>query len=140
MTVTGLALSLLLSTDWYVNDTSRAGDVDLPGCAGMDAGAEAPCGTCAAPCAHLQDVYDTNPLKPGDTVWVNTGRYLGTGTGAVLSLADLSKAGDAGALLRFIGPTDSKGGASLDDAGIPLALIDGSLTQSAGVRVHVPYV
>ena len=62
------------STDYYVNDAGQDGDTytSAPGDDAND-GLSA-----ATPKASLQSVIDTYLLRPGDTVWVDTGLYQPT--------------------------------------------------------------
>ncbi len=127
------------AANYYVNDASTAGDVAMPGCAVMGTGVDtAACGTCGAPCRTLQYAYDQKPLTGGDTVYLNSGTYTGTGTTPVLILDNVAKQGVAGVPLTFAGPTGPDGRAALDGVGVPLALLDGQTTAWAGVSVGVP--
>lgn len=127
-----------LAVDYYVNDVSRTGDVALPGCPSMTSGLDVPaCGTCLQPCATPQYLYDTQPLKPGDTVHLNTGVYRPIGVDAVLKLGDPSKAGEPERWITFTGPLDAQGRSRRDAVGRPLAVIDGRASARAGVVVQV---
>ena len=127
------------ATDYFLNDASTAGDVATPGCAQMGPGADtSSCGSCGSPCATVQFIYDSKPLTGGDSVYLNTGVYKASGTASILDANDPAKSGSAGAALRFVGPANANGRARRSDAGIPLALLDGDGTASAGVYLEVP--
>jgi len=126
---------------YYVNDPSTAGDHPFPGCAVMGAGvSSAPCGTCARPCDSPQLAYDANPVGPGDTIYLNAGRYSPDAGTPGLALTVSGKEGAPGAPLVVEGLVDPSGRCARDDAGVPLVLMDGQDAGSVGVFITVSYV
>ncbi|HZN95012.1 MAG TPA: hypothetical protein VFB81_20000, partial [Myxococcales bacterium] len=136
-----LAPRLAFAASYYVNDSSTAGDQPFPGCAAMGAGVpSAPCGTCASPCASPQLAYDANPVGPGDTIYLNAGRYSPDAGSPGLAMVFPGKEGLSGSPLVVEGLLDPSGRCARDDAGVPLVLLDGQGTGTVGVLLDVSYV
>jgi hypothetical protein len=96
------------SRAYYVNDASSAGDVYCTA-----PGSPANSGTSpSAPADSLGRIFNAYRLGPGDTVYVDTGRYTGTNA-AVLSS---SSAGTPDRRIQIVGSTN---GAVLDVSGAP---------------------
>jgi hypothetical protein len=136
-----LAPRAAFATAYYVNDRSTAGDRAFPGCASMGPGqASAPCGTCARPCDSPQLAYDANPVGPGDTIYLNAGRYSPDAGSPGLALTVPGKEGALGAPLTVEGLLDPSGRCARDDAGVPLVLMDGQNTGTVGVFITVSFI
>jgi hypothetical protein len=145
LTLSRLAALLLSAVssaaEYYVNDSSTAGDVPFPGCATMGTGrSSAPCGTCDRPCSSPQLAYNSNPLAPGDTLYLNTGLYRGASSVPILDIANPTKAGAPGAPLTITGPVDTEGHARRGFGGTPLVVLDGDDISQLGVRIRVSHV
>lgn len=141
LALAALAPRAAFGAAYYVNDPSTAGDQPFPGCAAMGPGqSSAPCGTCARPCDSPQLAYDANPVGPGDTIYLNTGRYSPDAGAPGLALVVPGKEGAAGAPLVVEGLVDASGRCARDDAGVPLVLMDGLDAGSVGVFITVSYV
>jgi len=141
LALAALAPRASLAGAYYVNDPSTAGDRPFPGCLAMGPGQpSAPCGTCARPCDSPQLAYDANPVGPGDTIFLNAGRYSPDAGTPGLALVVPGKEGAAGSPLVVEGLVDSFGRCARDDAGVPLVLVDGLDAGSVGVSVGVSYV
>ena len=141
LALVALAPRAAFSGAYYVNDPSSAGDRPFPGCAVMGVGqSSAPCGTCARPCDSPQLAYDLNPVGPGDTIYLNAGRYSPDAGMPGLALVVPGKEGAPGAPLVVEGLVDSSGRCARDDAGEPLVLMDGQDAGSVGVFITVSYV
>lgn len=91
--------------EYYVNDAETTGDVycAAPGSVTNTGG------SAASPMASIQQVLDTYPLSPGDTIRVDTGRYLLTNT---LVLNELVR-GETDFPIRIIGSTNAAAGGTI---------------------------
>src|SRR5262245_14087021 len=136
-----LAPRFALATTYYVNDSSTAGDRPFPGCAAMGAGvATEPCGSCARPCDSPQLAYDANPVGPGDTIYLNAGRYSMDAGWPGLVMDVPGKEGARGAPLVVEGLVDPYGRCARDNTGTPLVLMDGQDAGSAGIVIEVSFI
>jgi hypothetical protein len=129
-----LAAPTARAASYYVNDSSAAGDVVLPGCTNAPLGADvAGCGTCAMPCRSPNYVYANQPLGANDVVYLNAGDYLPAPSPSSSFLdATGGKFGVSGNPLIFRGTIDARGK--------PLTRFNGQATAQAGVNIGVPWV
>ncbi|HEY8240348.1 MAG TPA: hypothetical protein VIH35_02830, partial [Kiritimatiellia bacterium] len=103
-----LAVTAGAQTNYYINDTNTAGDVYTTAIGGSGNNGQSP----ATPMDSLQRVLDTYDLGPGDTIWVDTGRYRYTGNFAIWTNQD---SGSFGVPLVLQGSTNAAAGGSMFD-------------------------